>query len=277
MRTIDVSVVTQGVKELFIKANYHLPEDVYRRLCHARDGECEEPAATMLGIICDNAEAAKNGVPICQDTGMAVVFAEVGQDVHLIGGFFREAVNEGVRLAYQEGCLRKSVVSDPLLRVNSEDNTPAVLYTELVPGDKIRLFALPKGFGSENMSRIRMFNPTASREEIISFITETVKIAGGNPCPPLVIGIGIGGTFDYSAVLAKKALLRTVGEHHPVHGDLEEAILSAVNQSGVGVQGLGKGVTALWASVETYATHIAGLPVAVNISCHATRHADITI
>lgn len=204
---------------------------------------------------------------------MAVLFAEIGQEVHIEGGLFRDAVNEGVRQAYADGYLRKSVVSDPLARVNSTDNTPAVLYTDLVAGDELRLYALPKGFGSENMSRQKMFNPTVSVEEIISFVTETVTLAGGNPCPPLVIGIGIGGTFDYSAVLAKKALLREVGAYHPVYGDLEKRILDAVNQSGVGVQGLGKGVTALWAAVEPYATHIAGLPVAVNISCHVTRHA----
>ena len=277
MRILDVSVITSAVRDLFVQANYHLPEDVYCALCKHKDQETEEPASSMLGILCENAKAAKEGVPICQDTGMAVVFAEIGQDVHLTGGLFCDAVNEGVRLAYDQGFLRKSVVSDPLLRANSGDNTPAVLYTDLTFGEKIRLYALPKGFGSENMSRIKMFNPTASRKEIVDFITETVKLAGGNPCPPLVIGVGIGGTFDHAAYLSKKALLRSLEERHPVHGDLEEQILTAVNQSGVGVQGLGKGVTALGVSIETYATHIAGLPVAVNISCHATRHASVTL
>ena len=277
MRTIHVDEIVASVRDLFIKANYILPCDVKQKLHAERDGETDPTARTMLDIICDNAEAAKNGVPICQDTGMAVVFAEIGQELHIEGGLFSDAVHEGVRRAYRDGYLRKSVVTDPLERTNSGDNTPAILYTELVAGDQITLYALPKGFGSENMSRQVMLNPTASVEDIIAFVTETVRLAGGNPCPPLVIGVGIGGTFDYSAVLAKKALLREIGVHHPVHGDLEQALLSAVNQTGVGVQGLGKGVTALWASVETYATHIAGLPVAVNISCHATRHASTVI
>ena len=277
MRTIQIHEITAAVRDLFIHANYVLPCDVEQALQSAGQNETDPTAGTMLGIICDNALAARNGVPICQDTGMAVVFAEIGQDVHIEGGLFADAVNEGVRMAYRDGYLRKSVVSDPLIRVNAGDNTPAVLYTELVEGDKITLHALPKGFGSENMSRQIMLNPTASTEDIVDFVAETVRIAGGNPCPPLVIGVGIGGTFDYSAVLAKKALLREIGTHHPTHADLERAILAAVNQTGVGVQGLGKGVTALWVSVETYATHIAGLPVAVNISCHATRHASAVI
>ncbi len=274
MRTIHTDEITAAVRDLFIKANYILPRDVEQKLHDARDHETDCMTNTVLNIICDNAAAAKNGVPICQDTGMAVVFAEIGQDAHVEGGLFADAVHEGVRQAYRDGFLRKSVVSDPLERVNSNDNTPAVIYTELVAGDRITLHALPKGFGSENMSRQIMLNPTASVSDIVSFVADTVRIAGGNPCPPLVIGVGIGGTFDYSAVLAKKALLREIGVHHPVHGELEQAILSAVNGTNVGVQGLGKGITALWASVETYATHIAGLPVAVNISCHATRHAS---
>lgn len=277
MRTIQIHEITAAVRDLFIHANYVLPCDIEQALQSARQNETDPTAGTMLGIICDNALAARNGVPICQDTGMAVVFAEIGQDVHIEGGLFADAVNEGVRMAYRDGYLRKSVVSDPLIRVNAGDNTPAVLYTELVEGDKIALHALPKGFGSENMSRQIMLNPTASTEDIVDFVAETVRVAGGNPCPPLVIGVGIGGTFDYSAVLAKKALLREIGAHHPTHADLEQAILAAINQTGVGVQGLGKGVTALWVSVETYATHIAGLPVAVNISCHATRHASAVI
>ncbi len=278
MRTIQASCVTQTVRDLFIRANYELPDDLCACLADCRTRETEEPAKTMLGIICDNAETARNEhIPICQDTGMAVVFAEIGQDVHIEGGLFRDAVNEGVRQAYRDGYLRKSVVADPLSRVNTTDNTPAVLYTELVEGENIRLYALPKGFGSENMSRQKMFNPTVSTDELVAFVAETVRIAGGNPCPPLVIGVGIGGTFDYSAVLSKKALLREVGSYHPTYGALEKRILEAVNQTGVGVQGLGKGVTALWAAVETYATHIAGLPVAVNISCHVTRHASAVL
>ena len=277
MRTIRTSEITAAVRDLFIKANYILPHDIEQKLSDIRDRETDPTASAMLGIICDNATAAKNGVPICQDTGMAVVFAEIGQDVHIEGGLFADAVNEGVRKAYEEGYLRKSVVADPLERKNTGDNTPAVIYTELVHGDKLTLYALPKGFGSENMSRQIMLNPTASTDEIVSFVAETVRLAGGNPCPPLVVGVGIGGTFDYSTVLAKKALLREIGTHHPVHAELEQKILAAVNQTRVGVQGLGKGVTALWVSVETYATHIAGLPVAVNISCNATRHATTVL
>ena len=278
MRTIQATDITKAVRHLFIYANHTLPHDIRRCLGECFQTETDEVARGMLGVICENADLAREEqIPICQDTGMAVVFAEVGQEVHIEGGLLRDAVNEGVRQAYQDGYLRKSVVGDPLARVNTTDNTPAVLYTELVEGDRIRLYALPKGFGSENMSRQKMFRPTASVDEIVDFVVETVRLAGGNPCPPLVIGIGIGGTFDYSTVLSKKALLREVGDYHPVYGDLEKKILDAVNCSGVGVQGLGKGVTALWAAVETYATHIAGLPVAVNICCHVTRHASEVI
>ena len=276
MRTVQATDITKAVRSLFMRANYTLPEDIRQCLGECYTAETDKTAREMLGVICENADIAREEqVPICQDTGMAVVFAEVGQEVHIEGGLLRDAVNEGVRQAYRDGYLRKSVVGDPLERINTTDNTPAILYTELVEGDQIRLYALPKGFGSENMSRQKMFRPTASVEEIVDFVVETVRLAGGNPCPPLVIGIGIGGTFDYSTVLSKKALLREVGDHHPVYGDLEKQILDAVNRSGVGVQGLGKGVTALWAAVETYATHIAGLPVAVNISCHVTRHASL--
>lgn len=278
MKNISVSEVTQAVRDLFMQANYELPQDICSCLNKCYAAESEGIAHTMLGIICENAQTAKDEhIPICQDTGMAVVFAEIGQDVHIEGGLFRDAVNEGVRLAYRDGFLRKSVVGDPLARVNTADNTPAVLYTDLVAGDSLTLYALPKGFGSENMSRQKMFNPTVSEDDIVSFVVETVRAAGGNPCPPLVIGVGIGGTFDLSAVLAKKALLREVGDYHPTYGALEKKILDAVNRSGVGVQGLGTGVTALWTAIEPYATHIAGLPVAVNISCHATRHAKAVL
>ncbi len=278
MRIVHISDVVRTVRDLFIRANYELPPCICERLSNCFRAERDEPAKSMLGVICENAETAKREhIPICQDTGMAVVFVEVGQEVHFEGGLLRDAIDEGVRQAYRDGFLRKSVVGDPLRRVNTTDNTPAVLYTELIEGDEVRLYVLPKGFGSENMSRQEMFRPTASLEDIVGFVVETVQIAGGNPCPPLVIGIGIGGTFDYSAVLSKKALLRDAGVHHPVYGELENRILEAVNRSGVGVQGLGKGVTALWAAVETYATHIAGLPVAVNISCHVTRHASAVL
>lgn len=278
MRIIDASEVTAAVKQLFIRANYVLPDDVLKKISEYKEKEDSATAKNILGILEENAQVAcRDDIPICQDTGMAVVFAEVGQEVSITGGLFRDAVNEGVRLAYKEGYLRKSVVNDPIERVNTGDNTPAILYTELVAGDKIKLTALPKGFGSENMSRQRMFTPSATEKDIIDFVVETVRLAGGNPCPPIVIGIGIGGTFDYSCVLAKKALARPVGSDNGRHNKLAEKILEAVNNTGIGVQGLGGKTTALGVNIESYPTHIASLPVAVNISCHVTRHADIIL
>lgn len=278
MRIIDASEVTATVKQLFIRANYVLPDDVLKKISEYKEKEDSATAKNILGILEENAQVAcRDDIPICQDTGMAVVFAEVGQEVSITGGLFRDAVNEGVRLAYKEGYLRKSVVNDPIERVNTGDNTPAILYTELVAGDKIKLTALPKGFGSENMSRQRMFTPSATEKDIIDFVVETVRLAGGNPCPPIVIGIGIGGTFDYSCVLAKKALARPVGSDNGRHNKLAEKILEAVNNTGIGVQGLGGKTTALGVNIESYPTHIASLPVAVNISCHVTRHADIIL
>ena len=264
-----------AVEELFIQANLKLPPDVYARLCACAASEQGTLASGILHKLVENADIARtDDIPICQDTGMAFVFADVGQDVHITGGLFEDAVNAGVAAAYEKGYLRKSVVACPLERTNTGDNTPAVLYTRLCAGDRIRLLAMPKGFGSENMSRIKMFNPTAQVEEIVEFVYDTVYQAGGNPCPPLVIGVGLGGSFDYAAVLAKKALAREVGVHNERYRELEERILRRVNESGVGPSGLGGDTTALWAAVEAYPTHIAGLPVAVNISCHATRHAE---
>ncbi|HAN20909.1 MAG: fumarate hydratase [Clostridiales bacterium GWF2_36_10] len=278
MRIINVSEVTKAIKQLFINANYILPEDVLLKLKEFKEKEQNQTAKNILSILEENAEAARiDDVPICQDTGMAVVFAEIGQDVYFEGGLFTDAVNEGVRHAYKEGALRKSVVGDPISRINTGDNTPAVIYTELVKGDKIKLTALPKGFGSENMSRQMMFTPSATEKDIINFVTETVILAGGNPCPPIVIGIGLGGTFDYSCVLAKKALSRKIGIGNGIHTDLAERILEEVNKTGVGVQGLGGSTTALGVNIESYPTHIASLPVAVNISCHVTRHSSIII
>ena len=278
MRVIDVSEITNAVKELFIKANYVLPDDVLKKISEFKEKEDNKTARNILSILEDNAETAyRDDIPICQDTGMAVVFAEIGQEVSLTGGLFRDAVNEGVRLAYKEGYLRKSVINDPIERVNTGDNTPAILYTDLVPGDKIKLTALPKGFGSENMSRQRMFTPSATEKDIIEFVVETVRIAGGNPCPPIVIGIGLGGTFDYSCVLSKKALARPVGSDNGKHNQLADEILQAVNNTGIGVQALGGRTTCLGVNIESYPTHIASLPVAVNISCHVTRHADIIL
>lgn len=275
MREIRAEVVRDAVEELFIQANLKLPPDVYARLCACAASEQGTLASGILHKLVENADIARtDDIPICQDTGMAFVFADVGQDVHITGGLFEDAVNAGVAAAYEKGYLRKSVVACPLERTNTGDNTPAVLYTRLCAGDCIRLLAMPKGFGSENMSRIKMFNPTAQVEEIVEFVYDTVYQAGGNPCPPLVIGVGLGGSFDYAAVLAKKALAREVGVHNERYRELEERILRRVNESGVGPSGLGGDTTALWAAVEAYPTHIAGLPVAVNISCHATRHAE---
>jgi fumarate hydratase subunit alpha len=278
MRIIDVSEVANAVKELFIKANYILPDDVLKKIGEFKEKEDNKTARNILKILEDNAEAAsRDDIPICQDTGMAVVFAEIGQEVSLTGGLFRDAVNEGVRLAYKEGFLRKSVINDPIERVNTGDNTPAILYTELVAGDKIKLTALPKGFGSENMSRQHMFTPSATEKDIIDFVVETVRLAGANPCPPIVIGVGLGGTFDYSCVLAKKALARPIGSDNGKHNELAEKMLEAVNSTGIGVQGMGGLTTCIGINIESYPTHIASLPVAVNISCHVTRHADIIL
>lgn len=278
MREIHTDEIKKAVEELFVAANYNLPRDVYERIRACAASESSPLAAGIMNKLARNAEiAASEGIPICQDTGMAFVFARIGQEVHITGGLFADAVNAGVAAAYDKGFLRKSVVASPLRRQNTGDNTPAVIYTELTAGDKLELTALPKGFGSENMSAIRMFNPTASEQDIIDFVAETVKRAGGNPCPPIVVGVGIGGSFDYCAVLAKKALIRTVGAHSEQYGELERRILDAVNETGVGPAGLGGRTTALWAAVEAYPTHIAGLPVAVNISCHATRHAAVTL
>lgn len=273
MREVSNSLIENTVCSLFIKANTFLPEEISEKLEEAKRTETNALAASVLCRLCENrCEAEKSGIPLCQDTGMAVVFAEIGQDVHITGNF-EEAVNKGVARAYTEGYLRKSVVT-PLDRKNTDDNTPAVIYTKLVSGDKIKLTALPKGFGSENMSKIVMMNPTSSQDDIVSFVCKTVKEAGGRPCPPLVIGVGIGGTFDYAAYLAKKAISRDGDSKDKAVNELERKILSAVNQTGVGTQGFGGDVTALKVAVETYPTHIASLPVAVNISCHVTRHSE---
>ena len=231
----------------------------------------------ILGQLKENLKiAGEDMIPICQDTGMAIVFAEVGQDVHLTGGAFEDAVTEGVRRGYIDGYLRLSVVGDPLRRENTNDNTPCVLYTSIVPGDKVRITVAPKGFGSENMTAMKMFTPAATKEQIVDFIADACIHAGSNPCPPIVIGVGLGGTSDKAAFLAKRALLRPVGEHNadPLYAEMEQAILDKVNASGVGPQGLGGTVTALSCAIEPFGTHIAGLPCVVNISCHVTRHAD---
>ena len=263
------------MRKLCIEANEHLPEDVKCAIKTARKEEDGEIAKGILDNIIENYEIAdRENVPICQDTGMAVVFMEIGQDVHITGGDLTECVNEGVRQGYTDGYLRKSVVKDPIRRGNTGDNTPAILYTEIVPGEQIKITVGPKGFGSENMSRIMMFKPSVGLEGIKDFIIETVRFAGPNPCPPMVVGVGIGGTFDRCALLAKKALMRPLGSSNkdPFYADLEKELLLKINSLGIGPQGLGGRTTAIGLNIETFPTHIAGMPCAVNINCHVTRH-----
>lgn len=275
MREVHVDEIIKVIKKLCIEANEHLPEDVKCAIKKCRSEEDGKIAQGILDNIIENFDIADNeNVPICQDTGMACVFMEIGQDVHIVGGDLSEAVNEGVRQGYTEGYLRKSVVKDPVLRGNTGDNTPAVLYTEIVPGEQIKITVGPKGFGSENMSRIMMFKPSAGIDGIKDFIIETVKLAGPNPCPPMVVGVGIGGTFDRCALLAKKALMRPLDSENPnpYYADLEKEMLEKINELGIGPQGLGGKTTAIGLNIETFPTHIAGMPCAVNINCHVTRH-----
>ncbi len=280
MRTIETEIITETVRELFLEANSALPQDLEKAITEAKKCESSPLAREALGVIVDNLdEAKKYDIPICQDTGMAILLAEIGNEV-FINGDFEKAVNDGVSRAYFDGKLRCSVVSDPLFdRKNTENNTPAIIYTRITAGDKIKLTALPKGFGSENKSQVKMFNPSAKPEDIVDFVVETVKKAGSMPCPPLVIGVGIGGSFDYAAFLSKKALARDVSVKNPDvrYAELEEKMLEAVNALGIGPQGFGGKTTALAVNIEQYPTHIAGLPVAVNISCHVTRHATAEI
>lgn len=275
MREIQAQQITDVVERLCIEANEQLPEDIKNAIHRCRACEDWEIAQGVLDQIITNFEiAGEERVPICQDTGMACVFLEIGQDVHITGGDLREAVDEGVRRGYDKGYLRKSVVRDPVRRGNTGDNTPAMLYTEIVPGEQIKVTVGPKGFGSENMSTIRMFKPSAGIEGIKDFILETVENAGPNPCPPMVVGVGIGGTFDKCALLAKKALMRSTEERNPdpYYAALEEEMLEKINQLGIGPQGFGGRTTALALNIETMPTHIAGMPCAVNINCHVTRH-----
>ncbi len=280
MREITAKRITEEVRRLCIEANRTLPDSLCRCIHEASQNEVSPLATEVLQDLERNLQAADElSIPICQDTGMAVVFAEVGQEVHITGGSFAEAVNEGVRRGYTEGLLRCSIVSDPLERVNTGDNTPAVLHTDLVAGDTLRLTVAPKGFGSENMSRLKMFTPSATAGDIVDFVVETASLAGSNPCPPMVIGVGIGGDFELSALLAKKALCRdlSVIQPSPRYRAMEEEMLRRVNALGIGPQGFGGSTTALAVHIETYPTHIAGLPVAVNIGCHVTRHASVTL
>lgn len=277
MRTIDVKEITALVERLCMQANYHLPCDVRASFVRGREQEQSPLGREIFDEMLRNCDlAAQNEVPICQDTGFAVIFAEIGQDVHLTGGAFEDAVNEGVRRGYENGYLRKSIVRDPLRRVNTDDNTPAMLNTRIVPGDKVKIIVAPKGGGSENMSAMKMFTPAASRETIIDWIAETVVKAGSNPCPPVILGVGLGGTADKAAYLAKAALLRPVDQVNPdpFYAEMEQAIVDKINASGVGPQGLGGTVTALSCAIEPYPTHIASLPCALSIGCHVTRHAE---
>ena len=275
MREFPVSQLTDVIERLCIEANTYLPEDVRCAIESSRAAEDGSIAQGVLDKIIENYGIAdRDAVPICQDTGVACVFLEIGQDVHFVGGDLREAVDEGVRRGYTNGYLRKSVVRDPLQRVNTGDNTPAMLYTEIVPGDKVTVTLAPKGFGSENMSNLVMLKPSAGLQGVKDVILQTVEAAGPNACPPMVIGVGIGGTFDKSALLAKKALMRPLGSHHPdpFYAELETEMLEKINSLGIGPQGFGGRTTALGLNIETMATHIAGMPVAVNINCHVTRH-----
>jgi len=280
MKEIHVSDITNAVRNLCIDSNYYLSEDVRNRLKEAYEKETWAIAKDILDKILINADIAKNQrMPMCQDTGMTCVFVDMGQDVHVVGGNLEEAINEGIRQGYAEGYLRKSVVSDPLNRVNTKDNTPGILYYNIVPGDKLKITVAPKGFGSENMSQLKMLRPADGVQGVKDFVIKVVKEAGPNPCPPIIVGVGIGGTFDKSANLAKKALIRLTSERNPnpYYADLERELMESINALGIGPQGFGGRSTALAVNIETYATHIAGLPVAVNINCHATRHAEIEL
>ena len=280
MREISCQQITDAVRALCIEANCRLPEDVKQAIQRARGAECSPVGEAILGDLVENFTfAGARGLPICQDTGMAVVFAELGQDCRVTGGLLEDAVNEGVRRGYVEGNLRLSVVADPLRRVNTNDNTPAVLHLRLVEGDRLKLTVAPKGFGSENMTRLNMFNPSASAADVEDFIVSCVSEAGSNPCPPVIVGVGLGGTSEMAALLAKKALLRPVDERseEPFYADMEERVLERINALGIGPQGLGGRTTALSVAILPYGTHIAGMPCAVNLGCHVTRHAEIIL
>ncbi len=279
-RTIDVGMVRDTVSRLCVEANVLIPGDVRAALDEARGREASETGREILTQLCANADLARESrLPICQDTGMAVVFLAIGQDVRLVGGDLRAAVDAGVAEGYRKGLLRSSVVADPLLRDNTGDNTPAVLHIDIVPGDRLGITVAPKGFGSENMSAVRMLSPSDGEEGVRRFVLETVDRAGANPCPPIIVGIGIGGTFEQVAYLAKTALLRPLGSRSPLPhiARLEDSLLRQVNDLGIGPAGYGGTVTALGLAIETAPTHIAGLPVALNMSCHATRHAHATL
>ncbi len=276
MRELSVKIIANEVAKLCVKANKILPDDLVCCIKNAAENETAELPHAVMNDIYDNIGAAKQlDIPICQDTGMAIVFIEIGQEVHLTDGDLYDAINEGVARGYTDGLLRKSVVSDPLRRQNTNDNTPAIVHTTIIPGDQVKITVAPKGFGSENMSSVKMLTPAYDREMIIDEIVKIVKNAGSNPCPPMVIGVGIGGDFEYSAILAKRALCRGVSTSNQdeYYAKLEDDMLTAVNNTDIGPQGFGGKTTALKVNIEQYPTHIAGLPLAVNIGCHVTRHA----
>ncbi len=276
MRTINVAEITKNIKEMCIEANHYLTSDMEDALKKATDTEKSPLGRQILCQLQENLKiAGEDMIPICQDTGMAVIFMEVGQDVHFEGGSLFDAINEGVRQGYTEGYLRKSVVKDPLLRENTKDNTPAIVHYDITEGDKVKITAAPKGFGSENMSRVFMLKPADGIEGVKNAVITAVKDAGPNACPPMVVGVGIGGTFEKCALIAKQALTRPINEHSPIPyiKEMEEELLDKINHSGIGPGGLGGVTTALAVNINTYPTHIAGLPVAVNICCHVNRHA----
>jgi fumarate hydratase subunit alpha len=279
MRKVDVKKIENALRDMSIKANFYVGEDVLCAFDKSLKTETSPVGREIINNLIKNADIAKNDqVPICQDTGMAVVFVELGQEVELIGGNITDAINEGVRRGYTDGYLRKSVVEDPLIRKNTGDNTPAVIYYDIVPGDKVKVTLAPKGFGSENMSRLKMLKPSDGLAGVLDFVVEAVSLAGPNPCPPIVVGVGIGGTSDKAMYLAKKALTRSIGSHNETEHlkEIELTLLEKINALGIGPQGLGGNTTALAVNVEAFATHIAGLPVAVNINCHVARH-EVTI
>lgn len=280
MREISTEMISSAVARLCIEANTVLPCDVRKLIEKSGQTESSPAGREVLRDLRENyLLAEKEGLPICQDTGMAVVFAELGQEVHITGGDFEDAINEGVRQGYEKGFLRKSVVADPLRRVNTGDNTPAVIYTRIVAGDRLTINFAPKGFGSENMSAMKMFLPSCTSDEILDFIVNTVREAGSNPCPPVIVGVGLGGTVEMAALISKKALARATDKRNsdPLYAELEEEALRRINALGLGPQGFGGNTTALAVNIETFATHIAGLPCVVNMGCHATRHAEVIL
>lgn len=280
MRDLNVKEIEEAVRSMCIKTNMELGQDIFSAIKGSIEREQSPIGREVLMKLVQNAKAAKTeNMPICQDTGMAVVFVDIGQEVQLLGGALTEAINRGVSKGYREGYLRKSVVEDPLIRKNTGDNTPAVIHYDIVPGSRVKIILAPKGFGSENMSAIKMLKPSDGQRGVIDFVVKTVSQAGPDPCPPIVVGVGIGGTFEKAALLSKRALMRPLGSHHtaPHIKELEETLLHRINCLGIGPQGLGGSTTALGVHIETFATHIAGLPVAVNISCHVTRHEEMIL